>query len=157
MATSRDQVFIDTNVLIYSKLALSPFHSAAVSVLESLSKGGTRFWISRQILREYLAGMTRPGTLTTEVSISDLVGDILSFTKQFSIAEDGPEVTEHLTKLVSTIPVAGKQVHDANIVATMLASGIPRLLTHNVDDFRRFAHLVTVTPIVEEDSVVAPS
>lgn len=41
------------------------------------------------------------------------------------------------------------QVHDANIVATMLAYGIPRLLTHNVDDFKRFAHLIAVLPLVE--------
>jgi predicted nucleic acid-binding protein len=35
-------------------------------------------------------------------------------------------------------------VHDANIVATMLANGIARLLTFNVTDFRRFADLVAV-------------
>lgn len=156
MATSRDQIFVDTNVLIYSKLAFSPFHSAAVASLEWLNSGGTQIWISRQILREYLAGMTRPGTLTTEVSVSDLVGDILSFATQFFVAEDGPDVTQHLVDLVGTIPFAGKQVHDANIVATMLASGIPRLLTHNVDDFRRFAHLITVVPIVDDESEASP-
>jgi predicted nucleic acid-binding protein len=40
--------------------------------------------------------------------------------------------------------VAGRQVHDANIVATMLANGITRLLTFNVADFRRFAALISV-------------
>ena len=33
---------------------------------------------------------------------------------------------------------SGKQVHDANIVATMLAHGVGRLLTFNVADFQRF-------------------
>ena len=36
----------------------------------------------------------------------------------------------------------GKQVHDANIVATMLAHGETRLLTFNQADFRRFAGLI---------------
>ena len=36
----------------------------------------------------------------------------------------------------------GKQVHDANLVATMLAHGIRRLLTFNLADFQRFAGLV---------------
>jgi predicted nucleic acid-binding protein len=41
----------------------------------------------------------------------------------------------------------GRQVHDANIVATMLAHGERRLLTFNVADFRRFTPLVeVVTP-----------
>jgi predicted nucleic acid-binding protein len=41
-------------------------------------------------------------------------------------------------------PIGGKQVHDANIVATMLVYGIPCLLTHNAKDFERFGDIVTV-------------
>ncbi len=40
------------------------------------------------------------------------------------------------------------QVHDANIVATMLAQGIQKLLTHNVADCKRFAAHITVMPLV---------
>ena len=36
------------------------------------------------------------------------------------------------------IDVGGKQIHDANIVATMRAYGERRLLTFNVADFRRY-------------------
>lgn len=43
--------------------------------------------------------------------------------------------------------MGGKQVHDANIVATMLAHGERRLLTFNIRDFRRFsAHIELVNP-----------
>jgi predicted nucleic acid-binding protein len=37
-------------------------------------------------------------------------------------------------------------VHDANLVATMLAHGITRLLTFNAADFRRFGSLVELVP-----------
>jgi predicted nucleic acid-binding protein len=41
----------------------------------------------------------------------------------------------------------GRQVHDANVVATMLAHGERRPLTFNEADFRRFAPLIgLVTP-----------
>ena len=40
---------------------------------------------------------------------------------RFDILEDGPTVTDALAALCREVPVAGKQVHDANIVATMLA------------------------------------
>jgi predicted nucleic acid-binding protein len=38
----------------------------------------------------------------------------------------------------------GRQVHDANVVATMLAHGERRLLTFNEADFRRFTPLIEV-------------
>jgi hypothetical protein len=54
-------------------------------------------------------------------------------------------VTEQLLSLLRLYPTRGKQIHDANIVATMLAYDIDTLLTMNIDDFRRFSgqiHLV---------------
>ena len=47
-------------------------------------------------------------------------------------------VTESLMSLCREVPVGGRQIHDANIVATMLAHGENRLLTFNASDFRRF-------------------
>jgi hypothetical protein len=52
-----------------------------------------------------------------------------------------------LIALMGKFQIGGKQVHDANIVATMLAYGVPCLLTHNVKDFRRFGQLVTIEEI----------
>lgn len=57
--------------------------------------------------------------------------DLRRLASDFSIAEDGPPVTEHLATLLHDTVIGGKQVHDANIVATMLAAGIPTLLTAN--------------------------
>jgi predicted nucleic acid-binding protein len=64
------------------------------------------------------------------------------------VAEDNPRITEQLLTLMQQIPLGGKQVHDANIVATMLVHNIPALLTHNTDDFARFAGYVTVIPLM---------
>jgi len=38
----------------------------------------------------------------------------------------------------------GRQVHDANIVATMLTHGETELLTFNEVDFRRFGGLIQI-------------
>ncbi|WP_148650020.1 type II toxin-antitoxin system VapC family toxin [Nostoc sp. NIES-3756] len=56
-------------------------------------------------------------------------------------------MTERLLTLMAEIPSGGKQVHDANIVATMLVYGIPQLFTHNTTDFARFSELITVLPL----------
>lgn len=45
---------------------------------------------------------------------------------------------------METIAVGGKQIHDANIVATMQAYQIPKLFTLNVVDFQRYAGFIQV-------------
>lgn len=40
-----------------------------------------------------------------------------------------------------------KPIHDANIVATMLAFGVRRLLTQNVADFRRYEPQIEILPL----------
>jgi len=49
-----------------------------------------------------------------------------------------------LIQLLAQVPSGGRQVHDVNIVATMLAQGITRLLTFNEADFRRFASVIDI-------------
>ena len=41
----------------------------------------------------------------------------------FVVLEDGPIVTENLLTLCREVSVGGRQIHDANIVATMLGMG----------------------------------
>lgn len=60
------------------------------------------------------------------------------------ILEDGPLVWDRLVALCRSHSFSGRQVHDANIVATMLAHNERRILTFNDADFRRFGELVEV-------------
>ena len=69
------------------------------------------------------------------------------FINRFQIADDTAAVTSQLVKLMRDFQVGGKQVDDANIVASMLAYDIPCLLTHNVKDFRRFGEVVRIEGI----------
>lgn len=79
--------------------------------------------------------------------MADAIADVHDFRLAFNVVEDRPEVFECLLRLLSAHPGAGKQVHDANLVATMLAHGLGRLLTFNTADFRRFAKLIEVVTV----------
>jgi predicted nucleic acid-binding protein len=83
-------------------------------------------------LREYLAILTRPQQFSITLPIATVVQDIRYLQNRFLVAEDGSQITARLLALIAEIPVGGKQVHDANIVATMLVYGISQLLTHNI-------------------------
>ena len=111
-------------------------------VLGDATLGDEPLRISRQVVREYLAVVTRPQSWQVEVGRGEALDDANSLLANFEVLEDGHEVTEVLLSLCREIPVGGRQVHDANIVATMLAHGENRLLTFNTRDFRRFADYI---------------
>jgi predicted nucleic acid-binding protein len=146
--TVADPVFIDTNVLVFARFATTPLHRAAVAKLDDLSKAGSRLWLSRQILREYMVAVTRPQTFFAPLPLPLVHVDITRFEAGLSVFDDNAAVTAGLLDLLSQIPCGGKQIHDANVVATMLVAGIPNLLTDNIADFKRFSHLIKVIPLV---------
>ena len=86
-----------------------------------------------------MAVVTRPQAWPVAISRGDALEDVNRFVASFEVLEDGPAVTDWLAALCRQIDVGGKQIHDANIVATMLAYGERRLLTFNAADFRRYA------------------
>ncbi len=82
--------------------------------------------------------VTRPQIWADPLDLDTALDDVNRMLSDFEILEDGPAVTGTLFALLREVPVGGRQIHDANIVATMLARGERRLLTFNIADFRRF-------------------
>ena len=147
MATMDDKsLFIDTNVLVYANVIETPFHEQALAAINAAYQANRTIWISRQVIREYLVTMTRPQAFEN-LPKATVLEQIKQFSARFEVADDLPAVTENLLALLANYPLGGKQVHDANIVATMQACGIPALLTHNTKDFERFADLIRIERI----------
>lgn len=147
--TSVEPLFVDTNVLIYANVAKAPLHEAAVKSLQDAYQAKRPLWISRQVLREFIAARTRPQTFAQPSTPDVVVARVRYLQTRFEIADDTAAVTEHLIKLMGDFTIGGKQVHDANVVATMLAYDIRCLLTHNTKDFERFADLITIHALME--------
>ena len=124
-----------------------PQHGDAQAGLRRLQTEASTLWISRQVLREYLAVATRPQASVASLPMDKAIADVCRFRLAFNVLDDGPDVFDLLLQLLAAHPGAGKQVHDANLVAVMLTHGITRLLTFNAADFRRFDKLIeVVTP-----------
>jgi predicted nucleic acid-binding protein len=140
-----DALFVDTNVLIFATNTDSPWHNLAAGALRAEVTRGTELVASAQILREYLAAATRPGAVN--LSLPAIIGNLQTFQSTFRVVDDTRATFGLLTSLVQTVLVAGRQIHDANIVATMQHYRVHRLLTHNVGDFARFSHLIPIVPL----------
>ena len=131
-------MFVDTNVLVKARFLEAPDHDEARASLERAFDEPEALRINRQVLREYLAVVTRPQTWLVPIPREDALDDLERLIATYEILEDGPVVTDWLVSLCREVSVGGRQIHDANIVATMLAYGERRLLTFNQSDFRRY-------------------
>lgn len=137
-----EPLFLDTNILVYASVDSSPFYEVARRAITDYESQGIPLWISRQVLREYLATLARP---RVGVPIAVLTAAVRQFEVRFQIAEEGPLVTAHLLALLEQ--GYSQQIHDTNIVATMRTLGITRILTNNPGDFAPFTSLITVIPL----------
>jgi predicted nucleic acid-binding protein len=142
MTVAAEPTFLDTNVLVYASVDASPFHTAALSAIALLEQNNIQLWISRQVIREYLATLIRPHVGIPLVELADAVR---SFEMRYQIAEESPLVTAQLLTFLEQ--GLSRQVHDTNIVATMLIYGIQRIVTNNPGDFAPFASLITIVPL----------
>ncbi len=138
-----EPVFLDTNILVYASWSVAPLHSQALARIQHYEAAGVPLWISRQVLREYLATLVRP---RVGIPVATLTSEVRQFADRFHIAEDGPFITERLLALLEQ--GISMQIHDMNIVATMQATGVGQILTNNPRDFTPFASLITVIPLV---------
>jgi predicted nucleic acid-binding protein len=137
-----DPVFVDTNVLVYVSRPAAPQHRRALDVLTCLEHENVEPWVSLQVLREYLAVVTRPQVHGPALPMSDALADVMRLRTAFRVTTDLPDGFDRLLRLLEAHPGGGKQVHDANLVAAMLGQGIRRLLSFNAADFRRFEPLI---------------
>ena len=83
------------------------------------------------------------------------IADVRHFQSLFEVAPDGDPVFEQLLKLLTACPGSGEQVHDANLVTTMIVSvvnrslismrGIFSVLLRQLSSSRSFHHDVALT------------
>jgi predicted nucleic acid-binding protein len=146
--TAGSAVFLDTNILVYASFPGTSFHIAARARLSELETSGAILWASRQVLREFLAVTTRPGAVLPPPASAALSQVVQQFEAAFQIADEDAAVTTALLDLLTSRTIQGKQIHDANIVATMQRYSIQWLLTHNTSDFARYVPDIGVLPLV---------
>ncbi len=142
-------IFIDTNILVYANIIETPFHSIALKSLEKIDNQYENLWISRQILREYISAVTKVDPAIKPLPIPLIVERICLFENTFSIAEDDAKVTSNLLSILEKVIIRGRKIHDANIVATMMAHNISTLITQNKKDFERFSSIITIFTMEE--------
>lgn len=131
-------LFLDTNVLIYASVLEAPEHQAVRGFVERHLAQGATLYVSRQVLREYLAVLSRPQSRFQSIPKDTLLQWLAAWHDRCQVLDDTVAVMETLWRLYAETSFGGKQVHDANVVATLFSHGLDTLVTANTADFARF-------------------
>jgi predicted nucleic acid-binding protein len=138
------KIFLDTNIVLRCTITQIPGHSRIRQAVDYLLANGNELWISGQVIREYGSVITRPQSFMSVMTAFDAAKQLRNIRDSFNVALETPDTIEGLCRLMDTHPMGGKQIHDANLVATMLDYKITHLFTLNTADFERFTPLITL-------------
>lgn len=150
MTAAESRCLVDTNVLIRFADPADPLHPVARAAV-SRARTEYRLGVAMQNLVECWNVMTRPRNRNGFGQSIELAHQHLRWIEElFPRLEEPADVYPRWRELVVSCAVRGVQVHDARLVALMLALGIPKILTFNGPDFTRYAHLGigVVTPVL---------
>ena len=144
LAIAPGRVMLDTNVFLAATDERRAEHADALMLLNRWPEDSV-LCASGQILREYLAVATRPADRNgLGLKPAEAAANVRAIRDRVTLLAEDARVTERLLRLSDDVPFAGRQVHDANVVATMLVHGVGVLVTMNTSDFGRFCSHVSV-------------
>ena len=137
--TAGERLFCDTNVFLSAVDRGRRLHPQALHVLNALPNRGVALCVSGQIVREFLVVCTRPVDVNgLGLSQQEALRNAEAIIERSTVLDENRKVPVRLLDIVRTATCAGRQLHDANVVATMQEHGLTRLVTGNPGDFRRF-------------------
>jgi predicted nucleic acid-binding protein len=130
----------DTNILLRFTNVNDSEHELVRNAIESLLLQGEVLCYTQQSRREFWNVCTRPvqrnGLGYTIAQAQQRLAEVDAVFQRLPDRADSGPIWD---RLVTQYGVVGVGVHDAQLVASMLAHGIETIMTLNDADFRRYA------------------
>lgn len=137
----------DTNLLLRLADPASPQHFIATQALARLLRQGDEVFLTPQNFIEFWAVATRPVAANGFGWDSKRTArEVTELQERFPLLPDSPDIFTRWLELVKRLPVHGKRVHDARLVAVLQAHAVEHLITFNTSDFNIFKSLSLVDP-----------
>ncbi len=138
-------LFLDTNVLLTATDESRQHHRFAKHLIASHHRSGFHLGISGQIIREYLVVATRAQDVNgLGLEPTDALKNVEVLRQRLVFFDETEAASNELMQVISKYLLIGKRIHDANVVATMPAHGLSKLITGNRRDFSSFQGVETV-------------
>ncbi len=138
---------VDTNVLLRSTDIGDVAQPVAEAAMVTVRRSGESLSIFPQNLIEFWAVATRPlRSNGLGLSIAQAETQLNNLKSMFRLLDDTPDIYNEWERIVLQYQVAGKQAHDARLVAAMRVHNLSHLLTFNTSDFHRFPFITAINP-----------
>ncbi len=142
-------IAVDTNLLVYSHRADSPFHLAAKGLIEGLRTSAGPWAIPWPCLHEFVAIVTHPKIFNPPTPLAAafaameawLAGDNLH------LLAESEGYLERLRQIALPAQLNGPRIHDARVAALCLHHGVRELWTAD-RDFSAFPQLTVRNPLL---------
>ncbi|RKU24422.1 PIN domain nuclease [Candidatus Poribacteria bacterium] len=129
----------DTNVLLGAVYRADARYSSVQVAVHKLWASGHELQTTFQNFAEFWNVSTRPANRNGFGNTSAQTDTSLRYIESlFPLLPDSPDVYPVWRQLVAKYKVLGVQVHDARLVAAMIAHNVKHILTFNVTDFQRY-------------------
>ena len=144
----------DTNLLLRLADPDSPQHPIATEALARLFGQADEVFLTPQNLVEFWAVTTRPVQANGFGWTSERTAkEVTDLQERFPLLPDSPAIFPRWLELVKQLPVQGKRVHDARLVAVLQVHAVEHLITFNTSDFAAFPSLSLVHPSALVDAL----
>lgn len=138
---------IDTNIILRSADRLHPASPGARGAMKILFRQGYRLCVAKQTLIESWVVATRPRDANGFGYSAQFAAEGLSKVERlFYLPAGTDDIYPAWEKLVLSNKVLGKTAYDARLVAAMQVHNISRILTFDIDDFKRYAGIRILHP-----------
>jgi predicted nucleic acid-binding protein len=138
---------MDTNILLRLVDPNDREYTLVREAVRALASRGESLCFAGQNLVEFWNVCTRPASkngLGLTAAQTDERASLIEV--RFRLLPDDERVHAEWRRLVVRYSVAGVQVHDARLAASMLMNGVSTILTLNDRDFRRYAGISAIHP-----------
>ncbi len=146
-------IAVDTNILVYSMRADSPFHAPALKAVKQLAESNTPWAIAWPSIHEFLAIVTHPKIYKPPTPMADALQQVEYWKESPSLRllgeGGGPDAVRywaHLRTILEASDAKGPRVHDARIAAICRAAGVREIWSAD-RDFSRMPGLLLRNPL----------
>jgi predicted nucleic acid-binding protein len=126
----------------------SPQRQIVLNAVRKLRADNEIIYYTPQVLAEFWNVCTRPnmarGGLGLSIEQTERKANLIQ--KHFRLLPESLATFTEWRRLVSDYKIIGLQVHDAKLVASMIAHNIQYLITFNEKDFKRFPMITVLNP-----------
>jgi toxin-antitoxin system PIN domain toxin len=129
-------ISIDTNLLIYARVADAPWHDAARVFLEGLS-GSSDVVIAELVLVEYYLALRNPALLDPPLTAARAVAECQAIRAhpRWALVENA-NVMDGVWGKAREPGFARRRIIDVRLAQTLITHGVTEFATANVKDFK---------------------